>query len=377
MKKEFKPLAAVITDLHFGSKNYNKQTFESQMAFFEKQFFPYLLKNKIETVFHLGDFFHNRNHADWMILQQIKVRFFQFLQKHDIKFHTLIGNHDSYYKNTIEINSLIENFKEFSNVIIYDKPKVINFWKYTIWMVPWITNEREFTFIDNADIVMGHFDISGSKMLKDFVSNEGFNRSQFERYKLTLSGHYHIRSRNGNIHYIGSPYQLSWNDFDEPKGFCLLGEDFQIKYIENTVNPKYVKVLVRTLDDELGYTVQGLNSGKSESISEKEMLKITKNNYVRVLTESNISQTNVDNIYSSLNLVSCDGHKVEIINTTELIDDFDFTEIEKTVDIDTDGIKLITSYISGIEFDDSIDKQLLQTIAIDLYKLTSMVEFTE
>lgn len=367
MKKEFKPLAAIITDLHIGSKNYNKQLFESQLQFFEEQFFPYLLTNNIKTVFHLGDFFHNRNHADWMILQEIKTRFFAWFEKNDVMFHTIIGNHDSYYKNTIEYNSMVENFKEFKNVIIYTKETIVNLGKYSVWLVPWIVDEHKFEFIDGVDIVMGHFDISGMKMLKNFNSTNGFNRDAFKKYKLVFSGHYHIRSKSGNINYIGTPYQLTWNDFDEPKGFCVLGEDFHFKYIENEINPKHIKILIQKNDDEFKYIVQGDTLNKSIEISEKDLMKLAKQNYARLITESNLSQTDIDNIYNSVNLVSRDGYKIEVINTNEIIEDFDFSELEDSVD-DNNILTLISSYIREIEFESSIDKLTLEQIVINLYK---------
>src|ERR1035438_646512 len=135
---------AVIGDSHFGTKSFAKHIFESQFKFFEEQLFPYLLKNNIKNIIHLGDLVHNRNTIDLWVLQNLKIRFFKWFDENGINLHVLLGNHDIFYRNTLEYNFFRENVKEFQNIIVYDKPKVIELDNYKIYMVPWIIDEKDF-----------------------------------------------------------------------------------------------------------------------------------------------------------------------------------------------------------------------------------------
>ena len=60
-----------LTDEHMGCNNGNKLVFETQMEFYEKQLFPFILKNNIKYVISLGDITDKRDHIDLYILQEI------------------------------------------------------------------------------------------------------------------------------------------------------------------------------------------------------------------------------------------------------------------------------------------------------------------
>ena len=227
-------MIALTRDLHFGSKSFNKSVFRLQLDFFEKQMFPFLLKHKIKHVIHLGDFVHNRSIIDLYIMDKLKKHFFQWFEDNDVTFHTVIGNHDTYYKTTLEPNFYTENTKEFKNVIVYSDPTLIELEGHKIEMMPWIIKEDETVWHEDVDIVMGHFDIKSFPMhSRGINSMEGFDRSYFSDYNLVLSGHYHVKSKKGNIRYLGTPYQLSWSDFDVDKGFWVLDEEKNMKFVRN------------------------------------------------------------------------------------------------------------------------------------------------
>ena len=50
-----------------------------------------------------------------------------------------------------------------------------------------------------------------------------------------FSGHFHHKSDDGQIYYLGPPYQIYWNDFDDPKGFHIFDTD--TRELERIVNP--------------------------------------------------------------------------------------------------------------------------------------------
>lgn len=333
------------------------------MEFYEKQFFPYLKKNKIKHILHLGDLVHNRNTIDLWILQEMKIRFFKPLKEMGITFHAICGNHDSYHKNNIEHNFLEENLREFDNVLVYSSIKTLKLGKYTIGMVPWIVDNSEVDLPKNVDILCGHFEIMSMKMMTNIFSHDGYDPTHFKDYKLVFSGHYHTKSSFENIHYVGTQYCLTWNDYNEDKGFTVLKENYETEFIPNTVNAKFAKLYYN--DGEI--RVSGLG-GNKQLISREEAITIASANYVKLYSEHYVDQLDFDNFHNSLLAVSKNDSKIEVINTEQVIEDFDLAGAEGSIDDDTSTIELIMNYVNGMTFEQSIDKQFLVTLSQQLFK---------
>ena len=39
------------------------------------------------------------------------------------------------------------------------------------------------------------------------------------------SGHFHTRSTDGKINYLGNPYEMYWNDVNDTRGFHIFDTD--------------------------------------------------------------------------------------------------------------------------------------------------------
>lgn len=356
-------MIAIISDTHFGQKSFSKSIFETQMEYFEQEFFPYILKNKIKNVFHLGDIVHNRNTIDLWILQELKTRFFKWFDNNGVKLHLLIGNHDLYYRSTLDYSFQKENLKEFFNCIIYDKETIIEIDRYTIAMVPWICDTDSYILPENVDIFFGHLEMRAFPMMKNIVSHDGYEVDMFKNYKYVFSGHYHTKSNKDNVYYIGTQYQLTWNDYNEDKGFYVLKDNYKLEYIKNTISPKFVKIFY---NDSESLILKQVGLEQSENISIDQCLEICKNNYIRVYIEKCINQLDFDNFFSSLNLISKNDYKIEIINLEDVIEDYDFSHIEENEDENT--INIINNYISNMTFEESISKETLIEMSKKLYQ---------
>jgi len=365
----------IVSDTHFGSKSFNKGIFELMMLFFEKQFFPFLLKNKVKDVLHLGDVFHNRNIIDLYILQQVKQRFFQFFEDNNINLHIVVGNHDIYYKTTIEYNALVENTKEFKNIIIYDKPTKETIGRYTVNLVPWVINyEKDLDLSVNADICCGHFDIQGFKMTKTQLSEEGADSEMFKKYPLVFSGHYHVHGSKDNIHYVGTPYQINWADYDEDKGFYVLKEDFKYEFIQNETNARFLKLYYDEIDDRVSVRVGGLIRGRVVELKNiNEAIELASNNYVRLITNNVMNKTMLDAFWTSLTRVSRDDYKIEILDANEVIESFDVSELEEQIQCESDVFSTVRTFLDGMEFEKDIDKSVLLGLFESLYKEASEI----
>jgi DNA repair exonuclease SbcCD nuclease subunit len=211
--------------------------------FYSQVFFPYLKENDIHHVIQLGDLFDRRKYINFYTLAECKKYFFDQLK--DIECHTLVGNHDIYWRESLEVNSSTLVLGEYDNTIVHMKPTTIQIDNTTIDIIPWICKENEeeiFNFIkqSKSDICVGHFEIAGFSMYRGAEAHAGLDGNIFEKYELVLSGHYHTRSKKQNIIYTGVPYEMTWSDYNDPKGFHIFDtETRELEFIENPYNIFY------------------------------------------------------------------------------------------------------------------------------------------
>lgn len=239
---------AIITDLHFGIKKNNDTFLENQIKFFRKQFIPYLKENSIKKICILGDIFDNRNSINTKVLNDV-INLFEELNFLE-KIYLIIGNHDSYLNTSVEITS-IKFLEKYNNIHLMYNPEIVIIENKKILFVPWITDYNNFyDYFKKADfdVCMGHFDIAGFNLNKFETSKEGIPSDVFfAKDKLIFSGHFHLRSKqkkgNSEIIYIGSPYQMTRNDINEERGFCVLNlDDLSYENINNNISLKYIRL---------------------------------------------------------------------------------------------------------------------------------------
>lgn len=236
----------LVSDTHFGVRKNSEVFLESQIKFIDEQFIPYLIENNIKCVCWLGDIFDNRSNINIKIMNAV-IDIFKKLKEFNI--FLLTGNHDTFFNDSININS-IKIFSEFPNVKIIEDITQIVLDGVKITMVPWIVDNckfiKEFKTFD-TDICLGHFNINGFNFNKFKLSEDGVSQNVFHDCKKVFSGHFHIRNtktyNNTEIIYIGSPYQLTRNDADECRGFTVLDlHDLSYEFIDNTKSLKYIKL---------------------------------------------------------------------------------------------------------------------------------------
>ena len=232
---------ALITDQHFDCRNSSLLFSDYFAKFYTEICFPYLLKNNITTVIDLGDTFDRRKYINLNILKKTKQMWFDRLKEYNINLHTLVGNHTTYFKNTSEINTLDLIIDNYDNVTVYDRPTVVEFDDVPIQFIPWINSgnydeSMEALKISSAQILMGHLEIVGFEMYKGFASIDGnFKKELLSRFDIVFSGHFHHKSDDGQIFYLGTPYEITWNDWNDSRGFHIFDTD--TRELERIVNP--------------------------------------------------------------------------------------------------------------------------------------------
>lgn len=340
---------ALITDQHFGARNDSLHFMDFYEKFYRDTFFPEILKRNIDTVIILGDTFDRRKYVNFYSLQRAKKMFFDPLAQNNINVHMLVGNHDTYYKNTNEVNSPELLLEDYKNVHVIENPTTIQIDDIPICMMPWICAENyehsmQTLKLTEATICMGHFEIEGFQMYRGAPSHEGLNPSLFDKFHSVFSGHYHHKSSKGSIHYLGNPYELTWQDYDDPRGFHIF--DLQTHELEFVKNPNSIFKKI-TYDD------------KQHTIKEISDIDLSgyKNSYVKVVV---VNKTNpylfdmfINNLYQ--------------VNPIDITVAEDMSEIDDIEDVDQteDTTTILNKYVDNLTTD--LNKDKLKTLFRELY----------
>ena len=234
---------AILNDTHFGVRNDSEAFRNYQLRFYNEIFFPYLEKHNIKTLIHLGDVVDRRKFINFQTASIFRKQFFDRLWKQKIDTHIIIGNHDTYFKNTNEVNAIDNLYTSFDGInepFIYTRPKVVEFDGVPILFMPWIcddTREESIHMLNTAkaDLCFGHLEIKGIEMQNGVINEHGNDKADFNRFERVVSGHFHKHTDDGQIFYCGAQYEMTWSDYQDPKGFHIF--DTETREMERIWNP--------------------------------------------------------------------------------------------------------------------------------------------
>jgi len=340
---------ALVTDTHFGARNDNQNVNDYFYKFYDNVFFPELEKRGIKTCVHLGDVVDRRKFISFKIANDFRNRFINRFAELGIDLHIIIGNHDTYYKNTNEVNSM-EELVGRDRCNIYTGPEVVEFDGVPIQFIPWINAnnyEESMSALSKspAQIAMGHLEVNGFEMHKGHVADGAYDKELFRRFDIVMSGHFHHKSDDGQIYYLGTPYEIYWSDFEDPRGFHIF--DTETRELERIVNPYHLFEKVYYDDTTTDYT-------------EYDMSKF-KDMYVKVIVVNKKDLYQFDKFVDKL--LQADAHEVKIVE--------DFSELDAEnvsddiVENTEDTMTLLEKYID--ELDVTLSKDRLKNTMRSLY----------
>jgi len=344
---------AIITDQHFGARKNSKLFHDYFLRFYEDIFFPTLIKEGITTIVDMGDTFDSRKGVDFVSLEWAKNNYFDKLQELGITVHTIIGNHTAYYKNTNDLTGVGLFLREYDNVKIYPETKEVTIDKTKFLFVPWINPENKdktFELIEDSDspCVMGHLELNGFMATRGHYMEHGMDSKVFDKFDRVYTGHYHMRSNQGNVFYLGNPYEMYWNDVnDRNRGFHLFDTDT----LEHTpVNNPY-QIFHNLYYEDTPHQMLDITK------YDQKIVKVI----VRKKSDPKQFEKYIDKLYSS-NLAEL-----------KIVENFDFTEGEEfEAEESEDTISLLNRYIQESEVD--LDKFTITNILQDVYKEACEVE---
>ena len=342
---------ALITDTHFGARNDNINFNEYFYQFYEGIFFPFLEQNNIKHCIHLGDVFDRRKYISYRIAKDFRERFIAPFNHLEVQLHMVVGNHDIYFKNTNDVNSLTELLSDkFDNVHIYAEAQEVDFGGFSILLMPWINPQNEIYSMGmmdetRADTMFGHLEIAGFQMYKGYESQGGLSKKEFQKFDTVMSGHFHHKSDDGQIYYLGCPYEITWSDYNDPKGFHVF--DTETRELHRIVNPYKMFSKIYYDDSKANY--------------ENHDIKQYRNQYVKLIVVNKKDLYGFDKFTDRLLLADC--HEVKII---EDFSDLDANTVSDDIIENTeDTMTLLGKYIDELSV--NLDKDRLKNMMRSLY----------
>ena len=340
---------AIITDTHYGARKGSKHIHDYFELFYKNVFFPSLEEHNIDTVIHMGDIFDSRKAIDLQSLEWAKKVVFEPLKKY--KVHAIIGNHDCYYKDTNYVNSPELLLNNYSNITTYSELAEINIDGLGILLIPWINSQN----YDNAKnviqnckskIAMGHLEMNGFQATRGHIMENGMEVNVFDNFTRVYSGHFHTRSNDGKIYYLGNPYEMFWNDVNDPRGFHI----FDTETLTHTpINNPY-RLFYNIYYEDTPHQLFDFTE------YDNKIVKVI----VRQKTNSRNFERFIDKLYS------CGVQDLKIVENFQLQENEEFAISEEE-----NTITILNRYVDESEID--LDKSKIKGILQDIYKLAREV----
>lgn len=345
---------AIITDTHFGVRNDNLAFLDMNKKFLDNVFFPVIRKNDITRIIHGGDLVDRRKYINIQTANRLRKDFIEPIVSMGITYDQILGNHDVYYKNTNEVNAVNEVYRDMFNV--YENPAEVDIDGLKILFLPWINMLNRDASLEaiaksNAKVCIGHLEIVGFEMHRGTVATHGEDRRLFERFHSVFSGHFHRRSSDGCIHYLGSHGQFTWSDYGDDRGAYI----FDTNTLELEFIPNPYSMFSKVFYDDSGKTW--------EEVIERDLSYI-KGTYVKVVVKNKENPYWFDTFCNAIDKMGVidmqiveDHHNLNLENVDDIVN-----EAESTIDI-------FRKYIDQINT--GVNKDKLQKTMFDLYNQAS------
>ena len=334
---------AILNDTHCGIRNSSEVFLDNAEDFYSNIFFPECEKRGVKQILHLGDYYDHRKFVNFKALNQNRRVFLDQLRKNNMTMDIIPGNHDTYYKNTNELNALKECLGHYMNEIhIVMEPTVMQYGSLSIALLPWIcadNYDQSMNFIKDckADWLGAHLELANFEIGRGILAPHGMDPKIFKKFEQVLSGHYHTASRRDNIWYLGNPMEFFWSDAHDPKFFHILDtESRQIEKIQNTYT-LFEKIVYN--DKEMDYNNYNKNLSKKfvKVVVSEKTDPFTFDRFIDNIQNQDIYELKIAENFNEFMGANVDDEEVNFEDTTEIVDSY----IEAVdTDLDKDKIKI-------------------------------------
>ena len=276
---------AIVSDIHWGKSRDSATMTKISEDFFE-HLFGMMMDRDIKNLFFLGDWFDNRNtisvKTSWH-----SFKAFSRLLECGVKVYMVVGNHDSFLKESVEVNSLVQ-FGRDPNVFVVSEPTTVVFPSATGALFPWGTFDPQRVSDSKRDVLFGHFDFQGAQLVGS-VNESGIAVEDILKLSpLVFSGHFHIRReyiyKNGKIVSVGCPFELDWGDYANEKAVVFFDASMMsYESVPNDFSPRHRKIFW------------------SKVLNRTDDLKGVKGNFVKLIVDEAYKFEHVTRVLSLIN----------------------------------------------------------------------------
>ena len=311
--------------------------------FYDNVFFQYCIENNIKQIVHLGDYYDHRKFINFKALNHNRKHFLNKLRENKMLMDIIPGNHDTFYKNTNDLNSLKELLGYFMNEIhIIMQPTVMSYGNLKLAFLPWINAENyeeSVNFVKNckADILGGHLELNGFDLMRGVKNTHGMDHKIFSKFEMVLTGHFHTKSNKDNIHYLGSQLEFTWSDAHDNKYFHVLDTD--TRELTPVHNPY-------TLFEKIYYDDTGTDYNNFDT-------SVCDNKFVKVIVSNKTDMFTFDRFIDRIQ-----NQKIYELKIAENFSEFIGENVaDEEVSLD-DTATLLDTYVESVDTD--LDKERLK-----------------
>lgn len=334
----------IFSDIHLGLYQDNELWHDTALKFAKWASQVYSERN-INQILIPGDIFHNRNEINVNTLSVAK-KFFEYFKNFEIFIST--GNHCCFFKNNSTVNS-ISILDGWNNIKIFDnEPIILTYKDKKISLIPWGTSYDD---IPNTDIMFGHFEISSFYMNSYKVCEHGMKSGDLlKKSPYVISGHFHKKDHrtysNGQILYVGSPYQQNFGDSLDERGIYEFNlEENTFEFIKNDISPQFFKISIKKL--------------KNNQIKTKDLIELSKNNILSLVIDEKTTPEEIISLKDKINTLNPHSLRIDYDdNDTEISlssdnNDYNSSNILKSIEdfietLDMEHKKEVAEYIKDL-----------------------------
>lgn len=315
-------------------------------------------ESQVTELLCLGDVTDRRKYIAYPTLAFAKHILFEPAAQRGIQLHWLLGNHDLPFKHSLSLSSH-EAFKEYRNVHVYRTATEVEIAGTPVLMMPWLCEENFTTSMATlasytGSVVMGHFEFGGFEMFRGITNEHGLSSKAFRQFPLVLSGHYHHKSSQQNIHYLGSPYEMTWSDHGDPHGFhWWTPETHALEFVENPYH-LFFKFVYDDADQPPTYVKELLAQIAAQGVTQR-IVKV----HVRKKTQPVWYETFVDGALK----LGC--HDIQFVDESTWVAE-DLPEDAANTSLDT--LSTIRWYVESLPWANSDIQSHVSDLMIELYQ---------
>jgi DNA repair exonuclease SbcCD nuclease subunit len=210
---------ACFTDIHFGLKS-GSRTHNQDCEDFVTWFCDTARAQGCETAVFLGDWHHNRSTTDVSTMNYTVSNLEKLSQSFE-RVYFILGNHDLFYKDKREINS-VEFMRLFPNIVPIRELHT----EGNVTIMPWLIGD-EWTTVKQlkSRYIFGHLELPHFYMnaMVQMPDHGQLQTGHFQHQELVFTGHFHKRQQKGNVVYIGNAFPHNYADAgDDDRGMMIL-----------------------------------------------------------------------------------------------------------------------------------------------------------